>query len=43
MEVSCESVEASGGHPSADGVKVVCESAEADGGIVSALQKICVN
>ena len=39
MEVSCEGVEAAGGHPAANGVKVVGESAEADGGIVSALQK----
>ena len=39
MEVSCEGVEATGGHPTADGVKVVGESAEADGGVVSALQK----
>ena len=39
VEVSGEGVEAAGGHPAANGVKVVGESAEADGGIVSALQK----
>ena len=39
MEISGEGVEAAGGHPAADSVKIVSESAEADGGVVSALQR----
>ena len=39
MEISGEGVEAGGGHPAADGVKVVGQRAEADCGVVAALKE----